>query len=132
LVYFSFSPQWISCNPDRIGHIDANGDCKIGDFGLATSSLAAVDPSDVTRRPIYPDADMTLGACFVPSSWSLNPSFLTQLFAEVGTRLYIAPEVMSRKKGPRDHSKADMYSLGVRLSSTLPECLLIWIIGRML
>ncbi|KXN81004.1 Serine/threonine-protein kinase gcn2 [Leucoagaricus sp. SymC.cos] len=72
--------------------IDANGDCKVGDFGLATSSLAAVDPSDVSRHPNYTDADMTL---------------------EVGTRLYIAPEVQSRKKGPRNHSKADMYSLGV-------------------
>lgn len=39
--------------------------------------------------------------------------------AEVGTRLYIAPEVQSRKKGPRNHSKADMYSLGVGLVSTL-------------
>ncbi|KAF5357565.1 hypothetical protein D9757_013020 [Collybiopsis confluens] len=73
--------------------IDGNGDCKVGDFGLATSSLAAVDPSDVAPRVITPQADMTL---------------------EVGTRLYIAPEVMSRKKrGPTDHSKADMYSLGV-------------------
>jgi serine/threonine protein kinase len=32
---------------------------------------------------------------------------------EVGTRLYIAPEVQSRKRGPRDHNKADLYSLGV-------------------
>ena len=29
--------------------------------------------------------------------------------------MYIAPEVQSRKRGPRNHSKADMYSLGVRL-----------------
>jgi translation initiation factor 2-alpha kinase 4 len=36
---------------------------------------------------------------------------------EVGTRLYIAPEVQ-RQKGrskPQDHSKADVYSLGVSL-----------------
>ncbi|KIK54868.1 hypothetical protein GYMLUDRAFT_206162 [Collybiopsis luxurians FD-317 M1] len=73
--------------------IDGNGDCKVGDFGLATSSLAAVDPSDVAPRVITPQADMTL---------------------EVGTRLYIAPEVMSRKKrGPANHSKADIYSLGI-------------------
>ena len=32
---------------------------------------------------------------------------------DVGTRLYIAPEVMSSKGGPRDHTKADIYSLGV-------------------
>ncbi|KAJ3727200.1 kinase-like domain-containing protein [Lentinula guzmanii] len=72
--------------------IDGNGDCKVGDFGLATSSLAAVDPSDVSRRAIAPQADMTL---------------------EVGTRLYIAPEVQSRRRGPANHSKADMYSLGI-------------------
>lgn len=41
--------------------VDARGDCKVGDFGLATSSLAAVDPSDVSRQYIYPEADMTLG-----------------------------------------------------------------------
>lgn len=71
--------------------IDAKGDCKVGDFGLATSSLAAVDPSDVAPKAI-PTEDMTL---------------------EVGTRLYIAPEVQSRKRGPRNHNKADMYSLGI-------------------
>ncbi|KAG6888787.1 hypothetical protein C0992_007517 [Termitomyces sp. T32_za158] len=32
---------------------------------------------------------------------------------EVGTRLYIAPEVQSRKRGPRNHNKADLYSLGI-------------------
>ncbi|KAI0051565.1 Serine/threonine-protein kinase [Auriscalpium vulgare] len=72
--------------------IDGKGDCKVGDFGLATSSLAAVDPSDVSPHVASVDADMTL---------------------EVGTRLYIAPEVQSPKKGPRNHTKADMYSLGI-------------------
>lgn len=42
--------------------LDAKGDCKVGDFGLATSSLAAVDPSDVTRPTVYQEADLTLGA----------------------------------------------------------------------
>lgn len=61
--------------------VDAKGDCKgdenfanhsiddfqshcvnpVGDFGLATSSLAAVDPSDVSPHVITPEADMTLG-----------------------------------------------------------------------
>ncbi|KAF7974176.1 hypothetical protein HWV62_13309 [Athelia sp. TMB] len=73
--------------------IDGKGDCKaVGDFGLATSSLAAVDPSDVSPYVAASDADMTL---------------------EVGTMLYIAPEVQSKKRGPRNHTKADMYSLGV-------------------
>ena len=34
----------------------------------------------------------------------------------VGTGLYIAPEVLHRKKG-QNHSKVDMYSLGVSASS---------------
>ncbi|KAI5119391.1 hypothetical protein M0805_005934 [Coniferiporia weirii] len=74
--------------------IDSNGDCKVGDFGLATSSLAAVDPSDVSPMSVSTFSDMTL---------------------DVGTRLYIAPEILSKRGGLRgkDHSKADLYSLGV-------------------
>ncbi|KAI6146889.1 kinase-like domain-containing protein [Pisolithus tinctorius] len=72
--------------------IDGKGDCKVGDFGLATSSLAAVDPSDLSPQIAHSDSDFTL---------------------EVGTKLYIAPEVLSRKRGPRNHNKADMYSLGI-------------------
>ncbi|KAG2024094.1 STE/STE20/YSK protein kinase [Coprinopsis cinerea AmutBmut pab1-1] len=74
--------------------IDAKGDCKVGDFGLATSSLAAVDPSDVQHKPVTYDPEMTL---------------------EVGTRLYIAPEVQwtGRRAAPKNHNKADMYSLGI-------------------
>jgi len=93
-------------------HTDGNGDCKVGDFGLATSSLVAVDPSDVSPRVAVIQPDMTL---------------------EVGTRLYIAPEVQSRtKKRFKDHSKADMYSLGVSvvlgkdgyMLTSLTDCLL--------
>ncbi|KAJ3481924.1 hypothetical protein NLI96_g7338 [Meripilus lineatus] len=71
--------------------IDGKGDCKVGDFGLATSSLAAVDPSDLSLH-VSTDTDMTL---------------------DVGTRLYIAPEVQSSKGGFRSHAKADLYSLGI-------------------
>ncbi|KAJ7650439.1 kinase-like domain-containing protein [Roridomyces roridus] len=72
--------------------IDAKGDCKVGDFGLATSNLSAAEPQHSLHHPVTHDAEMTL---------------------EVGTRLYIAPEVQSRKRGPRNHTKADMYSLGI-------------------
>lgn len=73
--------------------IDGKGDCKVGDFGLATSSLAAaVEPSELAPHTITADAEMTL---------------------EVGTKMYIAPEVQSPKKGPRNHTKADLYSLGI-------------------
>jgi serine/threonine protein kinase len=42
---------------------------------------------------------------------------------EVGTRLYIAPEIQRLKGRPRqsDHSKADLYSLGVRSRTVLHE-----------
>ncbi|KAF7299301.1 hypothetical protein MIND_00879100 [Mycena indigotica] len=72
--------------------IDAKGDAKVGDFGLATSNLSAVETTPHGLHPPILDAEMTL---------------------EVGTRLYIAPEVQSRKRGPRNHAKADMYSLGI-------------------
>ncbi|KAJ7668466.1 kinase-like domain-containing protein [Mycena polygramma] len=72
--------------------IDAKGDCKVGDFGLATSNLSALEPIHPHHPPVISDPEMTL---------------------EVGTRLYIAPEVQSRKRGPRNHTKADMYSLGI-------------------
>ncbi|KAJ7874765.1 kinase-like domain-containing protein [Mycena olivaceomarginata] len=75
--------------------IDANGDCKVGDFGLATSNLSAESvhpPHAPVVSKVLADSEMTL---------------------EVGTRLYIAPEVQSRKRGPRNHNKADMYSLGI-------------------
>lgn len=56
------------CVTEALVFSDAKGDCKVGDFGLATSSLAAVDPSDVTRHSIHPEADMTLGTYtqFIP------------------------------------------------------------------
>ncbi|KAJ7121645.1 hypothetical protein C8R44DRAFT_622641 [Mycena epipterygia] len=71
---------------------DAKGDCKIGDFGLATSNLSALEPVHPPHALVVSDSEMTL---------------------EVGTRLYIAPEVQSRKRGPRNHTKADMFSLGI-------------------
>ncbi|KAG6890525.1 hypothetical protein C0995_007725 [Termitomyces sp. Mi166 len=98
----------IFIEPNILFLADAKGDCKVGDFGLATSSLAAVDPSDVSPKVITTE-DMTLGTdmdlahCCLPLT----------CFPEVGTRLYIAPEVQSRKRGPRNHNKADMYSLGI-------------------
>ncbi|KAF7297638.1 hypothetical protein MKEN_01386800 [Mycena kentingensis (nom. inval.)] len=74
--------------------IDAKGDAKVGDFGLATSNLSALENPHLhgLHPPMHNDGEMTL---------------------EVGTRLYIAPEVQSRKRGPRNHAKADMYSLGI-------------------
>ena len=77
---------------------------------MATSALAVVDPTDVVQTPAV-EADMTLGA------WIGIPHHLGVLTAgsDVGTRLYIAPEVQSSKGKSRNHAKADMYSLGVSI-----------------
>jgi serine/threonine protein kinase len=89
---------------------------EVGDFGLATSSLAAaVEPSELAPHTITADAEMTLGLTLLSTFWTL----LIILHTEVGTKLYIAPEVQSPKKGPRNHTKADLYSLGVRQSVTM-------------
>jgi len=89
---------------------------QVGDFGLATSSLAAaVESHELTLHAITADAEMTLGMSLISTFWVL----LIFVYAEVGTKMYIAPEVQSPKKGPRNHTKADLYSLGVGLAATM-------------
>lgn len=91
----------------------ANGDVKIGDFGLATSSLAGIDPSDVAKSALKPSLDITYGASSIRCEF-IPRAPLTDFVAGVGTALYTAPEVLSKSKGHANHSKADMYSLGVK------------------
>lgn len=65
-----------------------------------------MDPSDVEAgRGSVSDGEMTSGKRIL---------FLSQRFLSVsgvGTSLYVAPEVLHGKG--KNHSKADMYSLGV-------------------
>ncbi|CAE7198685.1 unnamed protein product [Rhizoctonia solani] len=73
--------------------IDAKGDAKLGDFGLAVNAVVPEDHSDMVISRLDAFQEMTSG---------------------VGTSLYVAPEVMSRRrKGSRNQSKADLYSLGI-------------------
>ncbi|KAF8421714.1 kinase-like domain-containing protein [Boletus edulis BED1] len=58
----------------------------------------------------HSDSELTLGKHEFVDACNL---YLLTPHPEVGTKLYIAPEVLSRKKGPRNHNKADMYSLGI-------------------
>ncbi|KAJ2159991.1 eukaryotic translation initiation factor 2-alpha kinase [Coemansia sp. RSA 552] len=76
--------------------LDAAGDIKIGDFGLATSSFAQIDSAGVLRNI------------------SIDRSLEDALTADVGTSTYVAPEVMSQtSSGARYNQKVDMYSLGI-------------------
>ncbi|KAJ1869235.1 eukaryotic translation initiation factor 2-alpha kinase [Coemansia sp. RSA 990] len=77
--------------------LDAAGEIKIGDFGLATSSFASIDMGAAQRlasldRSVAEDA----------------------LTADIGTSTYVAPEVVAKSSGAtRYNQKVDMYSLGI-------------------
>ncbi|RKP11078.1 kinase-like domain-containing protein [Thamnocephalis sphaerospora] len=74
--------------------LDANGDVKIGDFGLAVLSQAGFD--------LYSQGG------------SFEPSDVASLTSGVGTALYVSPEVASGQgTGIRYNHKVDMYSLGI-------------------
>lgn len=62
---------------DHYVHTRVNGSHEVGDFGLATSSLAAaVEPSELTPHTITVDAEMTLGLS--PISGLLDTSYRSQ------------------------------------------------------
>ncbi|KAJ1718830.1 eukaryotic translation initiation factor 2-alpha kinase, partial [Coemansia biformis] len=74
--------------------LDAAGDVKIGDFGLATSSFAQIDPHF--------------------RHMSLDKSTEDAMTADIGTAMYVAPEVIAASSGAvRYNQKVDMYSLGI-------------------
>lgn len=76
--------------------MDAHGDIKIGDFGLATTNLHAVEPT--LRESITGSA----------------PAESTELTSGLGTFSYIAPEVLSKQGvSARYNQKVDMFSLGI-------------------
>ncbi|KAI5477498.1 hypothetical protein MNV49_006345 [Pseudohyphozyma bogoriensis] len=77
--------------------LDAKGDVRIGDFGLAVNQGGLADPADVflSVDSSQEEVDLTSG---------------------VGTSLYIAPETLSRGRNDRSvkySNKIDMYSLGI-------------------
>ncbi|KAJ2369706.1 eukaryotic translation initiation factor 2-alpha kinase, partial [Coemansia sp. RSA 2610] len=77
--------------------LDGAGEIKIGDFGLATSSFAAIDAGAAQR--------------LVSVDRSVGEDALT---ADIGTSTYVAPEVTATGSGAtRYNQKVDMYSLGI-------------------
>lgn len=75
-----------------------HGDVKLGDFGLATTSLQAVDAAGLRES--------------LAGSEALAET--SELTGGLGTFSYIAPEVLARTgRGTRYNHKVDMFSLGV-------------------
>ncbi|WFD25786.1 non-specific serine/threonine protein kinase [Malassezia nana] len=75
--------------------MDAHGDIKIGDFGLATTNLHAME-GGLRESVLHSGAD------------------LKELTSGLGTFSYIAPEVLSKQGlSTKYNQKVDMFSLGI-------------------
>ncbi|PVU94447.1 hypothetical protein BB561_002544 [Smittium simulii] len=99
--------------------LGGNGDVKIGDFGLATSSYALINSSNKSSGSNLAFQNFFNNANSVPGSSKLrntidstfnlsaniDKSLDFTLTTDVGTSTYVAPEVFN--------NKVDMYSLGV-------------------
>ncbi|WFD17826.1 non-specific serine/threonine protein kinase [Malassezia caprae] len=76
--------------------MDAHGDIKVGDFGLATTNLHAMDGG--LRESVL----------------SGSTADLKELTSGLGTFSYIAPEVLSKQGlSTKYNQKVDMFSLGI-------------------
>ncbi|WFD42847.1 non-specific serine/threonine protein kinase [Malassezia psittaci] len=78
----------------------ANGDIKIGDFGLATTSFQTIE-TELRESVLHEQA-------------TGDPSESTELTSGLGTFSYIAPEVLAKRGlSTRYNFKVDMFSLGI-------------------
>lgn len=70
--------------------LDAHGDVRIGDFGLAVEQTAPVEDTSDTRANRDADA--------------------SDLTSDVGTGLYVAPEMASRGAGAKANGQQQSYT----------------------
>ncbi|KAI8587008.1 kinase-like domain-containing protein [Geranomyces variabilis] len=80
--------------------LDANGNVKIGDFGLA-----------LAREDITPGSTES-GANSAATTSNLNLDPEASLTGDIGTPVYVAPEIVGNSSG-KYNSKVDLYSLGI-------------------
>ncbi|KAG0215957.1 hypothetical protein BGX28_007183 [Mortierella sp. GBA30] len=89
--------------------LDANGDVKIGDFGLATSNSQLVNDLKTQNQAVTETIMMSRS-----TSYDRAHDDGLSLTTGVGTVFYVSPEVLhGSANGIRYNSKVDMYSLGI-------------------
>lgn len=85
--------------------LDAQGNVKIGDFGLATKR---------TEVKGFPQSAATVLEVQLVQSSKSSLSKTESLTSGVGTPVYVAPEILSKGRSDGKYStKVDMYSLGI-------------------
>eukprot|EP00042_Codosiga_hollandica_P050229 m.596051 g.596051 ORF g.596051 m.596051 type:complete len:1703 (-) comp58044_c0_seq4:40-5148(-) len=100
--------------------LDANGNIKIGDFGLATSQL--MNNTSSPAEPASPGGMLTeetvrrnFSVESLASLGSSDESRSANLTGNVGTTAYLAPELAIQKNRAYYDEKVDLYSLGIIL-----------------
>ncbi|KAJ4436658.1 hypothetical protein ANN_16789 [Periplaneta americana] len=90
--------------------LDSNDHVKIGDFGLATTNILSRHPTSTPAKdPLVGNADGKLTD--TPSfSHEMGDGSLT---GQVGTALYVAPELSTSGCKAIYNQKVDLYSLGI-------------------
>ncbi|KAI1316493.1 hypothetical protein EDD11_009906 [Mortierella claussenii] len=89
--------------------LDANGDVKIGDFGLATSNAQVINDLKTQSQAVTETIMMSRS-----TSYDRAHDDGLSLTTGVGTVFYVSPEVLNgAANGVRYNTKADMYSLGI-------------------
>jgi len=90
--------------------LDANGDVKIGDFGLATSNTQVLGDLRNQSQLVNETIMMSRSASYDHRGLDDGQSLTTG----VGTVFYVSPEVLNgAATGIRYNQKVDMYSLGI-------------------
>ncbi|KAF9353081.1 hypothetical protein BGX34_011807 [Mortierella sp. NVP85] len=89
--------------------LNADGDVKIGDFGLATSNTQSISDLKSQSQAVTETIAMSRSTSYDRA----NDDGLS-LTTGVGTVFYVSPEVLNgAENGFRYNTKADMYSLGI-------------------